>query len=174
MKKNLIGLFFLNKDSTYYKKPISLEKSEINNSIYEFRGLIKIAMDLQKISHTIDFIIMRNESKIINEHCKKIYDSSISMNGNLTLPSENISFTNSCRNLSKLNIEDIINSDVFIEFFNEYSSIDYDYDTISLKKVKIQSPVIDKLSVFPYIAESAFSQSEENKVIDSLMIVHIS
>ncbi len=147
-----------------------MQVTDSDNPINHYVGVIKFYMDLKKISHTIDFVLMKNKPIILSQHCKNICDSNKNNQQELVLPTEDLAFTSSRRNLSNLTVQDIINSDVFIEFFNEYSSLNI--DTSNLKKIKIPNKAISNYSVFPYVAELAFDQSENNSNIDTLVIVN--
>jgi len=90
---------------------------------------------------------MKNEPYNLSQHCKNICDSNQCNEQLLVLPSEDLAFTSSCRNLSNLTVHDIICSDVFIEFINESTSSDI--DTSNLKKIQIPNKAISNYSVFP-------------------------
>ena len=128
-------------------------------------------MDVTKIAQTIDTFIMKNDSNQLKLFLDNHYKlSSDTVNLEIPKDDENMKFSENCRNFSLLKVEDILSSNTLIDFVNEY--LDYEVNFTNLKKLNNETKVYSNLSVFPFIAEYAINENDD-QIIDALLLVKI-
>ena len=114
---------------------------------------------------------MKNDSNQLKLFLDNHYKlSSDTVNLEIPKDDENMKFSENCRNFSLLKVEDILSSNTLIDFVNEY--LDYEVNFTNLKKLNNETKVYSNFSVFPFIADYAINENDD-QIIDALLLVKI-